>query len=182
MVKIRRMRAGDVDSCARIVAADPLWQRYGVTLPSARRTFGRALAQTARGRDAVRTAGEVAVATLAGRVLGFIWYRLDGTFHHSGYIRWLAVVPEARRRGVGRRLVRYAEARIFRQGPNVFLTVSDFNTAARRFYERLGYAEVGAIGDYVVPGITERLFRKTRGPIAGCSKREGDAGEPGRIN
>jgi len=61
----------------------------------------------------------------------------------------------------------YAEARIFRRGPNVFLLVSGFNRRAQAFYRRQGYTKVGAIPDYVVPGITEYLFRKTRGPIAG---------------
>jgi ribosomal protein S18 acetylase RimI-like enzyme len=81
-------------------------------------------------------------------------------------VRWIAVALAARGRGVGERLMRHAEDRIFRRGPNVFLTVSDFNRRAQAFYRKLGYTEVGAIRNYVVPGITERLYRKTRGPIA----------------
>jgi ribosomal protein S18 acetylase RimI-like enzyme len=108
---------------------------------------------------------------------GFILFRLDGTFHHSGYIRWVGVAPTSRGMRVGRRLVQHAEDRIFRRGPNVFLTVSDFNADARAFYRRLGYAQVGAIPDYVVPGITERLFRKTLGPIEGRHGRGKEGGE-----
>jgi ribosomal protein S18 acetylase RimI-like enzyme len=155
------MRPEDAESAARIVAGDPLWQRYAVTLPRARRALRHALAQ-----GAAAAAGEIAVASREGRPVGFVWYRRDGTFHHSGYVRWIAVAPEARGQGVGERLMRYAEARIFRRAPNVFLMVSDFNRQAQAFYRRLGYTEVGAIPDYVVPGITERLYRKTRGPIA----------------
>lgn len=107
------------------------------------------------------------MARRSGGVVGFVWFRTEGTFHHSGYVRWVAVAPQARGSGVGRRLMEYAEARIFRRGPNVFLLVSGFNRRAQAFYRRQGYTRVGAIPDYVVPGITEYLFRKTRGPIAG---------------
>lgn len=180
------MRAEDVEVCARIVAGDPLWQRYGVTLQRARRALRAALAPLRQGQRGAREAGEVVVATRRGRPVGFILFRLDGTFHHSGYIRWLAVAPEAQRQGVGRRLVRHAEDRVFRHGPNVFLTVSDFNTGASAFYRRLGYRQVGTIPDYVVPGIAERLFRKTLGPIegptggkAGAHQRGGTREDPG---
>jgi ribosomal protein S18 acetylase RimI-like enzyme len=42
----------------------------------------------------------------------------------------------------------------------VFLLTSDFNEDAQAFYRRLGYQQVGAIPDYVVPGITELIFYK----------------------
>jgi ribosomal protein S18 acetylase RimI-like enzyme len=171
MVTIRRMRTGDVEACTAIVAGDPLWQRYGLTPPRARRAFRWALAQTQRGGAAARAAGEVAVAVEGSRVVGFIWFRLDGTFHHSGYVRWIGVEAQARRMGVGRRLMRYAEERILRSGPNVFLLVSDFNRRAQTFYRRQGYTRIGAIPGYVVPGITEYLFRKTRGPVAARSRQ-----------
>jgi ribosomal protein S18 acetylase RimI-like enzyme len=153
------MRADDVEPCARIVATDPLWRRYGMTLGGARRALRRA---AIRGT----AAGEIAVARAGRRPLGFVWFRREGTFHHSGYVRWIAVAPDARGRGVGARLMRYAEARIFEVGPNVFLLVSDFNRAAQAFYRKLGYTEVGALRDYVVRGVTERVYRKTRAPIA----------------
>ncbi len=165
-VLIRRLRAADVDVCAHIVAGDPLWQRYGVTLTRARQEIRGALVAAARGGRAAHTAGEFVVAERGHEVEGFIWFRLDGTFHHSGYVRWVGVSPQAQGRGIGRRLMRYAEDRMFSDGPNVFLMVSDFNKRAQTFYEKLGYTRVGMIPDYVVPGVTEYLYRKTRGPIA----------------
>ncbi len=165
-VTVRRLQAGDVDACARIVAADPLWGRYGVTFRSARQAIGRALGAGRRRGGATREAAELAVAHHGGHVAGFIWFYLRGTFYHSGYVRWIAVAPEARGRGVGRRLMQYAEDRIFKAGPNVFLMVSDFNERAQRFYETLGYRLVGKVPDYIVPGIGEHVYRKTRGPIA----------------
>ncbi|MGH2376279.1 MAG: GNAT family N-acetyltransferase [bacterium] len=171
-VVISPLRAADIEACAEIVGGDPLWQRYGMTRALARRVFQRTLvAGRSRGWVA-RVTGEVSVARQAGRVVGFIWFRLDGTFHHSGYVRWIAVAPKARGRGVGERLMRYAEDRIFRWGPNVYLLVSDFNVRAQAFYSRLGYMKAGALPDYVVKGITERLYRKTRGPILNQRRRE----------
>jgi hypothetical protein len=43
---------------------------------------------------------------------------------------------------------------------HVFLLVTDSNSSAQRFYRRLGYTHIGAIPDYVVPGITELIFFK----------------------
>jgi [ribosomal protein S18]-alanine N-acetyltransferase len=164
-VVIRALRAADVESCARLVAGEPLWQRYRVTLPRARRIIGeafRAQKRLPRRRDA----GEFAVARWQGQVVGLVWFCPTGTFHHSGYIRWILVAALAQGRGIGERLMRHAERRIFAEGPNVFLLVSDFNTGARAFYRKLGYREVGAIPDYIISGVTERLYRKARGPIA----------------
>ncbi len=165
-VSIRHLRQDDLTPCARIIATDPLWQRYHVTLPRARRTLRQVLVAARRGGRAARDAGEFAVAHSRGQAVGFIWFRLDGTFHHSGYVRLVGVAPQAQGHGIGRRLMAYAERRMFKAGPNVFLMVSEFNTKAQAFYKKLGYAEVGSIPGYVVRGITERLYRKTRGPIA----------------
>jgi len=45
------------------------------------------------------------------------------------------------------------------------MCVSDFNTGARRLYERLGYRLVGELTDYIVAGRSELLLRKTGGPL-----------------
>lgn len=168
---VRPLLPADVEACAEIVGGDPLWRRYGTTVARARQVFRRALRAGGKGRPR-RLADHLAVALQGKRVLGFIWFRLEGTFDHSGYVRWIAISPHARTRGVGRRLMRHAEERIFRKGPNVFLLVSAFNRRAQAFYRRLGYREVGVIPDYLVPGITERLYRKTTGPIGIQRRRE----------
>jgi hypothetical protein len=69
--------------------------------------------------------------------------------------------------GLGTRLIGFAEERIFREWPNVFLCVSSFNPDARRLYERLGYQAIGTLTDYIVAGCDEILMRKTRGPLDG---------------
>ena len=82
----------------------------------------------------------------------------------NGYIAALAVKAEHRNCGIGRRLLDFAEQRIFRESPNVFLCVSSFNTDAQRFYQRLGYEKIGTLKDYVIRGADEHLLRKSNGP------------------
>jgi ribosomal protein S18 acetylase RimI-like enzyme len=99
---------------------------------------------------------------------------MSGTL--AGYIQTICVAPEYRTSGIGRQLMAQAETRIFRETPNAFLMVSDFNAEARRFYERLGYRAIGEIPEYLVAGRSEILMRKTRGPIRGYSARSKDSG------
>ncbi|HLW46719.1 MAG TPA: N-acetyltransferase [bacterium] len=154
-VIVRPLRAADVEACTALMAGLPLWQRYGVSSGAARDWF----AGTLRGERLAQ------VAENAGRVLGFAVYLLRGTFGHSGYVWAVGVAPEAQHRGVGGRLMDAVEDEIFEAGPNVFLLVSARNTPAQRFYERRGYRRIGEMNDYVAPGLTEILYRKTRGPI-----------------
>lgn len=154
-VVVRPLRAADVEACAAIMTALPLWQRYGVSAAAARDAFAEALGG----------ASHVRVAEDDGRVLGFVEYLIRGTFGHSGYVWAVGVAVNAQGRGVGGRLMDAAEAEIFEAGPNVFLLVNGTNTGAQRFYERRGYRRVGTLPDYILPGVTEVLYRKTRGPI-----------------
>ena len=94
---------------------------------------------------------------------GLLILNLRGAF--VGYLQTVFVAPQARGGGVGSALIRFAEERIFSQHANVFLCVSAFNRGARRLYERLGYTEVGELSDFLAPGQSEWLLRKTRGPI-----------------
>jgi ribosomal protein S18 acetylase RimI-like enzyme len=106
---------------------------------------------------------EVHVAIEEGEIRGFLILNMSGAF--AGYIQTVCVAPEARSRGIGTRLVHFAEERIFRESPNVFLCVSSFNPRARALYQRLGYARVGELEDYLVPGHSEVIFRKTIGSL-----------------
>ena len=56
----------------------------------------------------------------------------------------VAVAPEARRRGIGTRLVEHACAVLVRQGvETVFLEVRESNVAAQTLYRELGFSLVG---------------------------------------
>lgn len=107
---------------------------------------------------------EVYVAENESGLAGFIVVCMTGAF--VGYIQTVLVAPGEQGKGIGSKLLAYAEDRIFSESPNSFLCVSSFNDGARRLYERLGYRYVGELTDYLVRGHSELLFRKTRGPLS----------------
>jgi ribosomal-protein-alanine N-acetyltransferase len=146
----------EIRTCAEMMAASEPW----ITL---RRSYEIGLRWL---QDATR---EIHVALIENEVVGFLILSLRGPF--SGYIQTICVAPGWRNRGLGRKLIEFAEARIFRQGPNAFLCVSSFNAAAQRLYQRLGYMRVGELRDYIVAGHSEILMRKTLGPIADFQAR-----------
>ncbi|HVY39963.1 MAG TPA: GNAT family acetyltransferase [Polyangia bacterium] len=77
------------------------------------------------------------VALLDGRLVGAVMAGFDGV---RGWIYHLAVAPDARRRGVGRQLIRAAEARLRDLGcPKVNLQVRASNRGVVEFYNALGY-------------------------------------------
>jgi [ribosomal protein S18]-alanine N-acetyltransferase len=107
-------------------------------------------------------AKEVYVARVGTTLAGHIVVNMQGPF--AGYIQALVVAPDWRNQGIGARLVSFAEERIFRDSPNVFLCVSSFNPRAQQFYARLGYERIGELKDYVISGASEFLMRKSIGP------------------
>ncbi len=144
------MIANDVADIARWVAATPLWQRYSVTADA----FAQRL------HDGISTHPAIYVAENENAVVGFIWLAERGVFNRSGYVQLIGVRPGERGRGVGRALMQFAEEKTFAQGRDLFLLTSDFNTAAQKFYERLGYQFVGKLDDYVIAGVSELIYWK----------------------
>jgi len=112
---------------------------------------------------------EVYGAKEGGKALGFIILQMTGTFR--GYIQTVCVAPDARGRGIGTKLIRFAEKRIFRESPNVFMCVSSFNKGAYRLYRRLGYKKTGELKDFIIKGRSELLLRKTIGTTSGFTAR-----------
>ncbi|MFA6167696.1 MAG: GNAT family N-acetyltransferase [Gemmatimonadaceae bacterium] len=139
----------DREACARMMSESDPWVTLG-------RDFARCLA-------AVSDPGrELYVARTGDVVAGFILLTMKGQF--PGYITSVCVAASARGSGLGTQLVAFAEQRIHRESPNVFLCVSSFNPGARRLYERLGYEFVGTLKDFLVEGYDELLYRKSSGP------------------
>ena len=88
-------------------------------------------------RLAARNPGLVIVAQQGDAVVGTALGAWDG---RRGWLYHVAVRPDLRRTGLGRRLVHEVERRLRALGcPKVNLIVRDDNPAAIRFWEALGY-------------------------------------------
>ena len=107
--------------------------------------------------------GEVYLAATKDQIVGFVIIQMHGAF--TGYIPTVAVMHKWRNQGIGSKLLKFAENRIFAESPNVFMCVSSFNKKAQELYNRLGYEMVGELKDYIVSGHSEILLRKTIAPL-----------------
>ena len=168
-VIIRRYQTeAEARAAAAIMAGTEPWTTLG---RSAEQTYRNVTLPQQESYVAVVGAGAVEGAReearggagAGGEVVGVVIVALP-VLLIKGYISGLAVRADYRNRGMGTRLMAVAEERIFRESPNVFLCVSSFNPAAKRFYERLGYRQVGELTELIVAGHSEFLMRKTRGP------------------
>ena len=113
---------------------------------------------------------EIHLAVGGGEVVGFVLLNLKGAF--VGTLQSICVAPGRRGRGIGRRLVAFAEERVFAQHPNLFVCVSSFNPGAQRFYRALGYEVVGELKNFLVDGHSEILLRKTTGSLTEFRKKQ----------
>ena len=134
--------------CADLMVTSEPW----LTLRLSRDTALAVLTDPVKEVHAIRDANGVA---------GFVVIDMRALLR--GYVQILCVRPDCRRRGIGSALLRWAEERIWRESPNVFICVSSFNADARRLYERLGFELVGTLRELLVPGHDELLLRKTKG-------------------
>lgn len=139
----------EAEHCARLMSSMDPWLTLG-------RTFDASLTMLL---DPVR---EVYVRDAEGMIAGFIVVVVTGAF--IGYIQTICVDRASQSRGTGTELIAFAEARIAKVSPAVFLCVSSFNPRARALYARLGYEYVGELKDYVAAGYSEHLMWKRSKP------------------
>ena len=88
--------------------------------------------------------GRIVAATMAG---------YDG---HRGWINYLAVAPDCRRRGYASMLMRVAERKLLELGcPKINLLIRAENAAVRGFYESLGFGmdDVVSMGKRLIPDL-----------------------------
>ena len=145
---VQPLRAQDASQCAQFMTSSEPWITLHVPVDAAEAVLTDPLREVYALRD-------------AEGVAGFIVLDMRGLL--GGYIQTVCVRPDCRGQGLGSLLIQWAENRIFRQSPNVFICVSSFNEGARRLYERLGFESVGVLRNLVVSGHDEILLRKTRG-------------------
>lgn len=126
-------------------AVRSLWAEAGLK-PSRSDTY------EAMAKVATRNLGLALVAVdPRGRVIGIATGADDG---RRGWVYRLAVHPEHRRGGLGRRLVAEVEARLRAGGcAKLNLLVERDNPSAIAFWQRLGYVEDGVVflGKWLTP-------------------------------
>ena len=137
-MRIRPYAAGDE------TAVIALWEKCGLTRPwnDPRKDIGRKLAVQPELFLVGVVEGAVAASVMAG---------YEG---HRGWVNYLAVVPEHRRKGLGRILMQEVEKRLLELGcPKLNMQVRSSNTEAMAFYRRLGYVqdEAVALGKRLIP-------------------------------
>ncbi len=98
----------------------------------------------------------------ANNCKGFVWVISNGIFHSFPYIHIIAVKSEDRGKGIGETLLRFVEDICYKNYTKLFLVVADFNTDAKRLYERIGYSVIGNIPNLYRNGITECLMMKSK--------------------
>lgn len=103
------------------------------------------------------------IAELDGQVAGVAIVKQK--FLLGDYLELLGVAAWARQKGVGGHLLTYIERLVFDRAKNLFACVSDFNEPARAFYKKHGYQEIGPMPNFLIPGSSEILLRKTAGPV-----------------
>ena len=158
-ISIQRLHSSEaVTKCAEMMAHTDPWLRLGRDYE----TCHRAIADPTR---------DVFVAIVANDIAGFVIVNMTGAF--VGYIQTVCVAERLRGQGIGASLIRFAEGYIFERTPNVFMCVSSFNPNALRLYQRLGYHVIGELKDYLIPGASEILLRKTIGPLIDWSPKAG---------
>lgn len=137
-MRIRPYAAGDE------TAVVELWEKCRLTRPwnDPRKDIARKLAVQPE-LFLVGVLGEAIVATA-----------MAGYEGHRGWVNYLAVSPEYRRKGLGKTLMREVEKRLMERGcPKLNVQVRAANGEALQFYRRLGYAqdEAVALGKRLIP-------------------------------
>jgi ribosomal protein S18 acetylase RimI-like enzyme len=156
-LKIRKFQdAAEAETCARMMASTEPW----ITLCRDHAASLKIITDLLR---------KIYLAILSGKIVGFSILLMRGAF--VGYIQSVCVAPEWRSKGIGSQLMSFLEQRILSETPNIFICVSSFNKGAQRLYERLGYEVIGELKDYIIPGHSEILLRKTVAPLTELRKK-----------
>lgn len=149
--RIKRLETThEIEICAQVMANSEPWITLGRDYKASIETLSV-------------PSKEVYLAMVKEEIAGFTILNMQGGF--IGYVQTLCVASEWRNKGIGSQLMAFAEQRIFKETPNVFICVSSFNPKAFKFYQDLGYEVVGELKDYIVAGHSEILLRKSISPL-----------------
>ncbi len=152
VLKIIPMTRSHIPACEAIVAASYPWRRLNEHIDFRAGLF--------RGRTTTRAY----VCTAGGETAGFILFNPEPVFARGGYLRAIGVSPSFRRRGVGSKLLSFAEKMTAGRALHFFLCVSSFNRTAQTFYKNCGYARAGRLSGLIMPGLSEYIYWKRLRP------------------
>jgi len=142
--------SAEAEICARITSESEPWKFLEISYKDSLKTF-------------LNNNYETYILYEEDQVCGFVTIEMEGVL--AGYIKRIAIRDDLRNRNYGKMLMNFAEKRIFKEKPNIFLCVSSFNKKAILFYKRLGYKQVGMLKNFLVNGHSEYLLRKTIAPL-----------------
>ena len=141
-----------IEICAEMMSGTDPWIRYGMDYDLCLQAFDGEFR-------------EIYILEIEKVIVGFAVLQMTGTF--KGYIQSLCINEQWRGRGLGLKLLQFCEEKILEISPNIFICVSEFNHKAIKLYVKFGFELIGRLNDFLKPGITELLMRKTYGPVVG---------------
>lgn len=141
---IRPLQSGEAPILAAAMAHMDPWRRLGFSDEGLAGYLGRDDAAVAR-----------MVYEVEGRPMGLLCLR--SPWLRGPYVEVLAVVPDGQGQGIGSALLAWAAGQ---DGGNLWVCVSAFNTRARDFYVRNGFAALAELSDLIRLGEDEVLMRK----------------------
>jgi len=173
IIHVRNMNAHDIPEAVGAVGGLSLLQRYGVIKERLYETLAQGVSRGDRQLIGawVDSESQLKNSTDKGETFknpglpkrkfaGFALFSLCGTFLMSGYLKLLAVSPQMQGLGAGKALISKMESLVKKESRDLFLFVSDFNTTAKSFYEKVGYQKVGAVCGLILDDVTEELYWK----------------------
>jgi ribosomal protein S18 acetylase RimI-like enzyme len=143
-IQISAARETEMAWCAQIMASTDPWLAYRFSVE--------------RCTGILRWPGSTLFVARVNDPVGFVLLHPRG-FLGCPYIAVVAVVGSLRSRGIGTRLLEFAEAH-FSGGRHVYLCVSSFNPRALQLYERRGYVKIGELPEFIADGFSELLMQK----------------------
>jgi len=96
-------------------------------------------------------------------VLGFTCYGIRYLAEGVYDLLWIAVDPDARRKGVGAALITASEEAVHEMGGRILIAETSGTTeyqSTREFYVRMGYVNEASIKDFYKPGDDLKIYTK----------------------
>ena len=166
-ISLREARAAELDAVGAIMAA-----AYAEFMPPTRPPELRGYEDEIRDVRRRIDTSTLIIASFDGRIVGAVTYYPDSTKEANtpwpaswAVFRLLAVLPEARGRGVGRLLTEECirRARAARREA-VGLHTTHLMNVARAMYERMGFVRVPELDFFPMPTLRVMAYRLTLSP------------------